>query len=310
VLLLDEPDAHLEIIRQRDIYKLLTELATERDAQLIVATHSEVVLDETPHDRIVAFIGSTPHRLTSTQQKSQLRKSLSEIHSRDYLLAEQRGAVLYVEDYTDVDILREWARVLCHPTLKFLQSPFVVYVGNVPDKARDHFFGLRAAYPSLKGVLLIDRTDVALAEASPLVELMWDRQEIENYLIVPAAIQRFCRSELRLLRRIPDGSPEQDIFAEQELKQVPDLLRKYLLPEVFEVPLNDTPFLRGTRTSEVVLEPFFKDFYQLIKEYNRMPKSKFYRLAAVMTPDEIHGDVRAKLDAIAHLLPGGPAPGE
>ncbi|NQT83767.1 AAA family ATPase [bacterium] len=301
VLLLDEPDAHLEIIRQRDIYRLLTDLAAERDAQLIVATHSEVILDETPHDHIVAFLGSTPHMLISSQQKSQVRKSLSEIHSKDYLLAEQCGCVLYVEDYTDVDILREWAQVLGHRAVRFLSSPFAVYVGNVPAKAREHFFGLREAYPSLKGLLLIDRTNIGLHEKSDLVELMWDRQEIENYLIVPSAIQRFCEAELRKTRGLPEDSTGPDMFVDQELKEVPRLLKKYILRDVFTDPLKDIPFLRGTKMSEVVLDPFFRNFYGLIKEYNLMPKSKFYRLAAVMKQDEIHPDVRAKLDAIAEL---------
>jgi hypothetical protein len=63
VLLLDEPDAHLEVIRQRDVYTLLRKVAEERGAQLIVASHSEVILDETARENIVAFLGSAPHPL-------------------------------------------------------------------------------------------------------------------------------------------------------------------------------------------------------------------------------------------------------
>ena len=89
VLLFDEPDAHLEIIRQREVYTLLRKVAQERDAQLVVASHSEVLFDETPHESIVAFLGDQPHRLASPQQKVQVKKSLGEIPSADYLLAEQ-----------------------------------------------------------------------------------------------------------------------------------------------------------------------------------------------------------------------------
>ncbi len=46
VLLIDEPDAHLEILRQRQIYVLLRELAAETGSQVILVTHSEVVLAE------------------------------------------------------------------------------------------------------------------------------------------------------------------------------------------------------------------------------------------------------------------------
>ena len=305
VLLLDEPDAHLEVIRQRYIYNLLAEITAQRNSQLIVATHSEVILEATPHENIVAFVGKKPHLLATRQQKSQVRKSLSEIHSVDYLLAEQRGAVLYVEDYTDIDILRKWAEILEHPAYDFLASPFAVHIGNVPTRARTHFFGLREACPTLKGVMLIDKTDVALDEGSELVELMWKRQEIENYLIVPAAIERFCNAELRELSGIKEDPVQLDLlgtFVGEDMKHVPKLLRgKYLPPDVFDDPLQDTPFLMGTKMSEAVLEPFFEEFYRNIEEYNRMPKSKFYRLAAVMKHEEIHPDVLSMLDKIGEL---------
>ena len=46
VLLLDEPDAHLEILRQRQTYQLLTQVAKENGNQIIAASHSEVLLNE------------------------------------------------------------------------------------------------------------------------------------------------------------------------------------------------------------------------------------------------------------------------
>ena len=63
VLLLDEPDAHLEILRQRQIYQMLTELAKKHGSQIIAASHSEVILNEAAdRDVVVAFLGS-PHRV-------------------------------------------------------------------------------------------------------------------------------------------------------------------------------------------------------------------------------------------------------
>jgi len=44
IILIDEPDAHLEMLRQRQIYKTITEVALEQNNQLIIATHSEVCL--------------------------------------------------------------------------------------------------------------------------------------------------------------------------------------------------------------------------------------------------------------------------
>jgi hypothetical protein len=246
----------------------------------------------------VAFLDE-PHRLTSRQEARQFRKSLSEIRSVDYLLAEQRKRVLYVEDYTDIDILLEWARVLSHPALEFLESPFAVYVGNVVPRARDHFYGLRAAYPELRGALLIDQAEGELDTKGALRELMWRRREIENYLLVPDAVLRLCAAEITRLRK---SSPNDNLFSAADLEKAKAILREFVLPDVFVSPLTDTPFLMGTKVSDVVLEPFFKKFFTELHEYNTMPKSKFYRIAEVMEPREIHPEVRAKLDAIAEAL--------
>ncbi len=55
VLLIDEPDAHLEILRQREIYRLLTDVASERGSLIIVASHSEVGLNEAADRHVTVF---------------------------------------------------------------------------------------------------------------------------------------------------------------------------------------------------------------------------------------------------------------
>jgi len=301
VLLYDEPDAHLEVIRQRDVYSLLRRLAQDRNAQLIVATHSEEIMANTDFTNMYAFLGETPKQLMSRQEASQLRKSLSQISSSDYLKAKERGAVLYVEDYTDIEILKEWARRLRHDALKFLESPFTIYVGNVPSQARGHFEGLKAAYPKLRGVLIIDKTDAVLQEG-PLDEMMWRRREIENYLLVPAAILRFCAQATKDIFGSSTENGDTPLLI-GGTPAVQKLFKKVsrISDEEFDAPLKDSSFLLDTKASEVILEPFFKEFYRMIGQYNVMPKNAFYRIAAVMEEEEIHPEVIEKLDAIAQL---------
>src|SRR5260370_5080761 len=151
VLLLDEPDAHLEILRQRQIYQLLTDVARSNGNQVIAASHSEVLLNEAAgRDLVIAFIGK-PHPIID--RGSQLMKALEGIGFEQYYQAERTGWVLYLEGSTDLAILRSFAERLNHKNaMKWLDRPFVHYVGNQPQEVSKHFHGLREATRHLKGV--------------------------------------------------------------------------------------------------------------------------------------------------------------
>ena len=85
VLLLDEPDAHLEILRQRQIYNTITEVAREANSQIIAASHSEVILNEAcDRDTVVAFLGR-PHRIDDRSNSGQVAKALKSIGFEQYL---------------------------------------------------------------------------------------------------------------------------------------------------------------------------------------------------------------------------------
>ena len=165
VLLLDEPDAHLEILRQRQIYSLITDTARLTGSQIIAASHSEIVLNEAADkDMVIAFVG-TPHRIDD--RGSQVLKSLKEIGFEHYYQAELRRFVLYLEGATDLAILRTIARKIDHPAAKVLDDPFVHYVLNQPMQVQHHFFGLREAKPDLVGAAIFDRLERSLPRISP-----------------------------------------------------------------------------------------------------------------------------------------------
>ena len=152
VLLLDEPDAHLEILRQRQIYSLLSEIAAEVDSQIIAASHSEVILNEAAaKDVVVAFVGE-PHRIDDRSARTQVAKALKQIGFEEYYQAELTGWVLYLEGSTDLSSLQALAELLNHSAAEHLARPFVHYVGNQPLTARNHFHGLREAKPDLVGI--------------------------------------------------------------------------------------------------------------------------------------------------------------
>jgi hypothetical protein len=206
VLLLDEPDAHLEILRQRQTYQLLTEIAQEQDSQMIAASHSEVVLNEAAgRDVVIAFVGK-PHRIDDRAQ-SQVAKALREIGFEHYYQAEQVGWVLYLEGSTDLAILQAFARVLAHEAAqKALEKPFVHYVGKEVRNASRHYFGLREAKSDLVGLAIFDRLERPLPLDLGLTVIAWERREIENYFVFPEVLIEYARGNSEQNPRRPHSA--------------------------------------------------------------------------------------------------------
>ena len=131
----------------------LTETAAQQNSQLLIATHSEVVLNEAgDRHTVTAFIG-TPHRMDG--RSSQVFKALAEIGFENYLQAAQQGWVLYLEGSTDLTVLHAFARQLGHQAETVLDRPFVHYVGNQPMRARQHFYGVERGVSRSPWICLI-----------------------------------------------------------------------------------------------------------------------------------------------------------
>ncbi len=281
VVLLDEPDAHQHIILQRQVYDLVRKVARERGGQVIVATHSEVVLDATEPERVIGFLGKTPRPLAGTNERDQFREALKRVTTTDLLVGGEVGGVLYVEGETDERILGEWARLLEHPARRFFERPFVHRLGGRSLRgAREHFFAMRAAFPDMRAVCLLDgdnrdEPDDELTSAG-LAVLRWRRYEIENYLLQPAAIKRFTNN-LPLMNAMIDN---------EFWRQVPRGTDRF----------GDHVALVRVKASDEFLVPLLEHLG------HSTPKSDLYLLAAIMTKDEIHPEVCEKLDRIAELL--------
>ncbi len=269
-------------------------MVAERGSQLVVATHSEVIFDECEYDQIVAFLDPRVGPLASQTDKTQVKKSLQDITNADYLVAEQRKRVLYVEDFTDLDILTAWANVVRPPVAALLGEAFVKHIGNAVGDARKHFHGLKAAIPDLRGCVLIDQTAVGLEAHPALQERMWQRREIENYLMHPAALRRLCTKLV---------TQEMELFGARAADTADELRRKRMTADDYENPLGDSATLKEIRGS-AFLEEFFRDFFKGFRLYNAMPKREFYQIAAEMKLEEVHPEVLDVLDAIGETLRG------
>ncbi|HET6880509.1 MAG TPA: AAA family ATPase [Pirellulales bacterium] len=291
VLLLDEPDAHLHFILQREIFDHLRLVAHRRSCKLIVATHAEVLLSGEEPEQIISFIGQSPRRLLRPEDKQRVQEALRRLTALDLLQADHVRAVLYVEDESDYKLLHSWANVLKHRAADFLRFPYVVPLhgkGNF-DEAKKHFQCLRLAQEQIRGLAIVDRdaADQVREWSAPagLAMFLWGRYEIENYLLMPTLIKRYLQS------RHAEGA----LFAQPDEQLVDDEFAANF-PAGIDF-LKDIPALRDLKASDFLVHLLGKTQFPL-------PKRDLYMLADIATPDEIHFDVVKALDHIAAILPG------
>ena len=287
VLLFDEPDAHLEIFRQRQTYKLLTDVAEKQGSQIISASHSEIVLNEAAEkDIVVAFVGK-PHRIND--RGSQVLKALKQIGFDQYYLAEQTGWVLYLEGSTDYAILQTFAKTLGHKAAKLLECPFVYYVANQPRKAYDHFYGLQEACPDLVGIAIFDRLESKLDDKPTLRQMMWQSNELENYL---------CMEEVLLA--YAHGEEADDLFGAAEArarkKAMEDSIKK--VTEAIETFGKPSPWSPDIKASNDFLDPLFESYFKKLNLPNLLLKNDYHILASLVPKEKIDPEITQKLDAI------------
>lgn len=291
-ILLDEPDAHLEILRQRQIYRVVNELANRQGTQVIAASHSEVLLNEAAEkDQVVAFVGK-PHRIDG--QSNQVLKALKTIGFDHYYQAKIAGWVLYLEGSTDLEILQALAeRLKMTGAIQALEKPFVHYVGNNPKKAEDHFFGLREAFQELQGIAIFDRLEKGVPDNQVLHHLEWRKREIENYLCTKQTLEAYAQHEGETASAGPlfeKGETDKYINAMHgAINEISDAMQKLE---------QGTPWGHDTKVSDVFLTPLFKTYYAALGLPNLMAKKSFYELSKHIPLAQIDDEVGEKLRAI------------
>ena len=296
VLLLDEPDAHLEILRQRQIYQILSETALQQKSQIIIASHSEIVLNEAAgRDVVVAFVGK-PHRI-DRKSGSQVTKALKEVSFDQYYQAEQNRWVLYLEGSTDLAILQSFAELLSHPVSEALQRPFVQYITNQPLKGRSHFNALKEACPYLHGYLLCDNMDKQLQDSPYLREHKWKRREIENYFGFPETLRAYAES-------FGNKETAGPLFDSQDRERTKKAMSESI--EAFAPPAAlkkkegkyDDKWWITTKLSDDFLTRVFEEFFRKLELPNRMNKNGFHTLVRYLPIEFLESEVMEVLDSI------------
>lgn len=327
VLLVDEPDAHLEILRQKQVYVLLREIATENNSQVVLVTHSEVILDEALDTNLTLLLDGKADDLAA---KKDIKNTLKHFGTDHYVKARERGYVLYVEGGTDVDMLRALAVRLGHPVgeawderinsfyvqnnypIQTLNSELERVEGGFGITPRDHFFALRELVPGLQGLAILDNDGQQRQpfDQGGLKQVYWRRYEAENYFISPDVLAAFARehySDMGLF-----GSFQQEIDS---------VLAGLLLERLFagsEADLQvfqtaEPPAARllwEAKTERLKLSDFAEAFFRrLADELGHamlLRKGELHRLVAYVEPARIPLEVTEKLDLLLAVFRAAP----
>lgn len=292
VLLLDEPDAHLHVILQDAIYGELRSVAADTKSQLIIATHSEVII-ESVDPRELCLMYGRPRLLTDNKERAQLIQSLGVLTHTDIMVAETAPGVLYVDDYTDMDVLRAWARVMKHPALELLTTRLLWKARVIQQRegakgiqAKDHYDALQLVEPDFPGLQLLDADAHPGQQQTPMTghglqRLRWSRYEIESYLFHPDALARF------VTKQVGEGA------AAQHVADMQKFIEDTLPPAVVREPLGEHEYLKTVKARTGLISPILQAAGLI-----GIPHTRFHEIAAVMTVGEIHPEVREKLDDI------------
>lgn len=291
-LLFDEPNAHLEILKQKQVYNLLKELSAKKGSQIIAATHSEQILNESVHeDIVVAFFPAGNPRLIN--DKKEILKSLRDYGFEHYYAAAQRRWVLYLEGSTDLDILMAFANKLNHPAKNILGDCYVHYLnGNDPATARNHFSGLKAAFPEFLGIAVYDNISNPLNTMQGLQETAWKRKEIENYFFVKDVFLRYA-SECN----------NYDLFESEKANRRLKIMEQVLQDELPGKALRDTADeFWITEKASKWMQKIFASYFEKQNLPVELSKNKYSQLVNYLRPEETDADeIKEKLDLIYHV---------
>ncbi len=284
VLLLDEPDAHLHVILQKQIYDQLRAIAGDTKCQLIIATHSEVLINSTAPENILTFFQS-PKRLVTKDQRAQVREALKNLTSVEVLLAKETERVLYVESVADFNLLAEWARICEHPVATWFDGrPFYHKLSTRSLRhANHHFFSLQAVTPKMQGFVLLDgdnRQEGEHESRGYLKIRRWRRYETENYLLHPAALERFVAKRAG------------EIWVSAAMEYLNDEMSNAAIAD----PLQENTYVKSVKASEEVLPVFFQ------KAGVDISKNEYYLIARQMSRSEIPPEVVDVLDDLYQIV--------
>ncbi len=321
ILLVDEPDAHLEILRQKQVYEILKDVAERNGCQVVIATHSEVILDDAIDTNLTLLLHGEAVNLAKQQDMKHALRSFGIEH---YYKAKVHPRILYIEGSTDIDMLRELADKLSHRAAPILNASLNCYytqnvdadntLENRLDRAagafnnfRTHFHTIKRFVPGLRAIAVFDSDNQNRQDerTDEFAVCYWKLYELENYFITPELLCRFADNYFNETA----GELFQPSMA-QDFRVATD---QCLLNSVFDGDQqqlkeyhNASAGLQKTLLKGVKMSQFSEKVFTTFAEQHRQPvmlnKGEFYKLVKFVDAADVPAEVTEKLELIAGYL--------
>lgn len=315
LILLDEPDAHLEILKQQEIYDTISNLATKSNSQLIIATHSEAVMTKAINDNVIGVWSDNTHNIIDFNNRGYFKNILSKYSLDKYYLAERYQHCVYLEGETDWDILLEFASLLgkkdSNPKyLKFVEDAKfsrinVIFCGDdVTSKIVGEFRSIKEVLTNkdkigLSGIAITDNNenlDKKYNNDNPEI-LIWQQREIENYLFFEETLLEYAKSL----------GGNGNLFLSNFEEKMKEAIIKNFSP--IELEKWRTGGLQNIKASEyldkifnylVVNYPNYKN--EILGKGSKNIKKYYYELVKFVPEHKISIEIKDKIDKIIEVI--------
>ena len=148
--------------------------------------------------------------------------------------------------------------------------------------------------PGVAGIAIFDKLPNPATELSTLQglqEYMWQRREIENYLVTRESLLASVRGDLR----------DDDLLERGELVNRTQVLEQCItaLESSLKIGRRPDPWGADIKVTDEFLDPLFANFYEQLGTPQQTFKRDYHQLADAIPLDQIPQEVTHVLDLIA-----------
>jgi len=200
VILLDEPDAHLNATLQKELVSALSTMAGLGKKQVLLATHSPELIRSYDHDRILAVSAQSAKYLNEAAGKVKVLSGIGTMHTPTLHSLMENKRLLILEAPSDERFLKLVAK---QAGFEWPKNIVPWYWTGKPAERQQLYLQLLKEIPELKAISIRDRDDEPdstvgndlidksfVSRQVGFAAMKWRRRHIENYLLCTATIAR------------------------------------------------------------------------------------------------------------------------